>query len=69
MKVLAEAIKKAGKVDPEAIRAALENIKDVDVPSGKFTMDPKTHNPLNKPVIVIRVKDNGFVFVDKVTPE
>ena len=69
MMVLAEAIKKAGKLDPEAIRDALESIRDVDVPSGKFTMDPGTHNPLNKPVVVIKVKDNGFTFVDKVTPQ
>lgn len=67
--VLAEAIKKAGKVDPEAIRAALENIKDVSVPSGTFTMDPATHNPLNKPVVVIRVVGKEFKFVDKVAPE
>ena len=69
MMVLAEAIKKAGKVDPEAIRAALEQIKDVSVPSGKFTMDPKTHNPLNKPVVVIKVSGKTFTFVEKVTPE
>lgn len=69
MMILAEAIKKAGKVDPEAIRAALENIKDVSVPSGTFTMDPKTHNPLNKPVVVIKVKGQDFVYVDKVKPE
>ena len=69
MMVLAEAIKKAGKVDPEAIRAALEQIKDVSVPSGKFTMDPATHNPLNKPVVVIKVSGKTFTFVEKVTPE
>ncbi|MCR4398746.1 MAG: ABC transporter substrate-binding protein [Firmicutes bacterium] len=70
MMVIAEAIKKAGKAEPEAIRDAMENqIKDLDVPSGKFTMDPKTHNPLNKPVVVIQVKQGNFVFVTKVAPE
>ena len=67
--VLAEAVKKAGKADPEAIRTALEGIKDVSVPSGKFTMDAKTHNPLNKPVVVIKVANKTFTFVEKVTPE
>lgn len=67
--VLAEAIKKAGKAEPQAIRDAIETIKDVPVPSGKFSMDPETHNPLNKPVVVIKVKDDGFTFVAKVTPE
>lgn len=69
MMVLAEAVKKAGKADPELIRTAIEGIKDVSVPSGTFTMDPKTHNPLNKPVVVIKVSGNTFTFVAKVTPE
>ncbi|HOA15112.1 MAG TPA: ABC transporter substrate-binding protein [Bacillota bacterium] len=70
MIVLAEAIKKAGSTDPEAIRTAIENIKDVSVPSGTFTMDPKTHNPLDKPVLVAKVKadGSGFTFVAKVKP-
>lgn len=69
MMVLAEAIKQAGKADPEAIRTALEGIKDVSVPSGTFTMDAKTHNPLNKPVVVIKVAGKSFTFVAKVAPE
>ena len=69
MMVLAEAIKKAGKTDAEAIRTAIEGIKDVSVPSGTFTMDAKTHNPLNKPVVVIKVAGKSFTFVAKVTPE
>lgn len=69
MMVLAEAIKKAGKADPEAIRTALEGIKDVSVPSGTFTMDAATHNPLNKPVVVIKVAGKSFTFVAKVEPE
>lgn len=68
MIVLAEAIKKAGSADPAAIRTALENIKDISVPSGSFSMDPKTHNPLDKPVLVVKVKGDGFTFVDKVKP-
>ncbi len=68
MIVLAEAIKKAGSAEPEAIRAAIENISNISVPSGTFTMDPKTHNPLDKPVLVVKVKDNGFTFVEKVNP-
>lgn len=67
--VLAEAIKKAGKAEPKAIRDAIETIKDVPVPSGKFSMDPDTHNPLNKPVVVIKVEGSDFTFVSKVTPE
>jgi branched-chain amino acid transport system substrate-binding protein len=67
--IIAEAIKKAGEPDPEKIRAAIETIKDVPVPSGTFTMDPDTHNPLNKPVVIIRVVGQDFKFVEKVLPE
>jgi len=69
MMIIAEAIKKAGSAEPEAIRDAIETIKDVSVPSGFFTMDPDTHNPLNKPVLVIKVSGSTFTYVDKVTPE
>ena len=69
MMIIAEAIKKAGKADAEAIRAAIEGTKDLSVPSGTFTMDPKTHNPLNKPVLIIKVAGTSFTFVDKVTPQ
>lgn len=68
MMVLAEAIKVAKGTSPEALRTAIENIKNIQVPSGTFTMDPKTHNPLNKPVIVAKVKGEGFTFVEKVNP-
>lgn len=68
MIVLAEAIKVAKGTSPEALRTAIENIKNIQVPSGSFTMDPKTHNPLNKPVIVAKVKGEGFTFVEKVNP-
>jgi branched-chain amino acid transport system substrate-binding protein len=67
--IIAEAIKKAGEPEPEKIRAAIETIKDVPVPSGTFTMDPETHNPLNKPVVIIRVVGRDFKFVEKVLPE
>lgn len=66
--VLAEAMKKAGKIESEAIAKALETVANLSVPSGSFTMDPKTHNPLNKPVVVLQVKGEGFAFVSKVAP-
>ncbi len=68
MVVLAEAIKKAGSTDPTAIRAALENISNISVPSGTFTMDPKTHNPLDKMVLVVKINEKGFTYVEKVKP-
>ena len=44
----------------------LEKIKDLQVLSGKFTMDPNTHNPLNKPCIIETIKDGAIQFVTKV---
>lgn len=65
--LLAEAIKRAGSTDGDAIAKAIEGIKDLPVLTGKLTMDPSTHNPLNKPAIIQQIKGGKFVFVEKYT--
>jgi len=30
-----------------------------------FSVDPATHNPLNKPAIIQQVKDGKFIYVTK----
>ncbi|NTZ20426.1 urea ABC transporter substrate-binding protein [Paenibacillus sp. JMULE4] len=42
----AEAVKKAGTVEKEAVIKALESGISVDSPSGKTTIDPKTHHAI-----------------------
>ncbi len=66
--VLAEAIKQAGEVNSEKIRAALEKIKDFTTLSGKTTIDPATHNPI-KSAVMIEIKDGKNVYKAKIDPK
>ena len=62
---LADAIKRAGSTDGEKLKAAMEQTKDLQVLTGKLSVDPATHNPLNKPATIqqVQVKDKKFIFV------
>lgn len=44
VKTWAEAVRKAGSLDREAVIAALESGLSIDGPAGKITVDPKTHH-------------------------
>ncbi len=60
---IADAIKRAGGTDGEKLKAAMEATKDLQVLTGKLTVDPATHNPLNKPATIQQVKDKKFIYV------
>ncbi|MBA7537767.1 hypothetical protein ES705_30036 [subsurface metagenome] len=46
------------------VAEAIENTKDLKVlTTDSLTMDPLTHNPLDKPAVINLVKDGKFVFV------
>jgi branched-chain amino acid transport system substrate-binding protein len=51
--IIADAIKRAGKVEPSAIRDALAATKDLETVTGKITMD-KDRNP-EKSVVVLKI--------------
>lgn len=57
-----EAIKKANSTEPAKIIEQLSQMKDVQVLTGKLTIDPETHNPLNKPAVIETIKDGKFQF-------
>lgn len=65
MMLIANAIKKAGKLDSVAIRDALEN-QSVDVQgiTTKITLDPKTHRPVNMPLAILEIKDGKYVTLE-----
>jgi branched-chain amino acid transport system substrate-binding protein len=61
MMILANAIKKANKIDSVAIRDAIEKeTKDVQGMTDKITIDPKTHRPVNLPLAILQVKDGKY---------
>lgn len=63
-----EAIKK-GEPTPTAIRDALETMKDVQLFTSKVTMDPATHNPLNKPLLINTIQNSQWVLLETFQPK
>jgi len=66
-KMLVDAIKRAGSDDPEKIRTALEETKDLQVATGKITMD-KNHDPI-KSAVILEMKNGIKTLKEKITPE
>ena len=55
---LIDAIKRAGKADGQAIAKALEETKGLKLHHATLTIDPATHNPINKAGIILKVGDD-----------
>ena len=64
--MLINAIERDG-TDSEKIRANIEGIKDLQVGTGKITMDAATHNPI-KGIVVIENKDGARSLRTKIAP-
>jgi len=63
---LADAMTRANSTDGDKIVAALEQTKDLSVlTTDKFSIDPKTHDPLNRPAYFSTIKDGKFAFVEQ----
>jgi branched-chain amino acid transport system substrate-binding protein len=62
---IADALKRAGSTDGAKLKDAMEKTVDLQVLTGKLTIDPKTHNPLNKPATIqqVKAKDKKFIYV------
>lgn len=68
MMIIADAIKRAGKADPKAIRDALENTKGVPILQGEgtITIDPKIHRPVGMPCVVFKWENGKTVYKGKI---
>ena len=66
-KMIANAIERSGD-DTSKIRDNIESIKDLQVGTGKITMDAATHNPI-KGIVVIETKDGVRSLRAKIAPE
>jgi len=53
-------VAKVHKVDPVAIKNELENMKDVPVFTSNLTIEPKTHNPHNKPIVIMAIRGSKW---------
>jgi branched-chain amino acid transport system substrate-binding protein len=67
------ALDKSTDTSSEAFRVAtkdaLENMKDVQAFTSKLTMEPNTHNPHNKPVVILEIKDGQWSIVKTYEPQ
>jgi branched-chain amino acid transport system substrate-binding protein len=64
--ILFDAMKRAGKIDREAIKEALAKTKDLRVVSGRITFD-ENRNPV-KSAVILKVEGGKFVYHRTVTP-
>jgi branched-chain amino acid transport system substrate-binding protein len=54
----------------EKFRDAIESTKDLPVfTAAKFTFEKGTHNPHNKPVLLIEIKDSKFKILESYAPK
>ena len=60
---------KAGDPTPTAIRDAIENMKDVQLFTSVVTMEPDTHNPHNKPLLIMSINNSQWKLVETFTPK
>jgi len=68
VKLLADAIKRAGSDDPKAILEALKSTKDFPGITGSITFPPGSRIP-QKGVTMILVKDGKFTLAAEIVPE
>ena len=68
VKLLADAINRAGSDDPEAIRKAMQMTKNLQGVTGVITYQPGSRIP-QKGVTMILVKDGKFTLAAEVVPE
>jgi branched-chain amino acid transport system substrate-binding protein len=68
VKLIADAIRRAGSSDPQAIRAALAQTRDLPGVTGTITYQPGSRIP-QKDVTVVLVKDGKFIQAAQVMPQ
>lgn len=67
--LLEDAVKAANSLDPAEIRDALEVMVDGNAFTEPITVDPKTHNPVDKSVTLMTIKDGAFEFYKVFDPK
>lgn len=60
---------KTGTPTGTTVRDALENMKDVQLFTSKVTIETDTHNPHNKPLLVMTVKEGKWELVETFQPK
>ena len=58
-----------GEPTPQAVRDALENLKDVQLFTSVVSMEPDTHNPHNKPLLIMTIQSDNWELLETFQPE
>ena len=66
LKLLADAMKRAGTSDPAKVNAAIAATKEFPGVTGKITLDE--HRNPTKPAVMLQVKDGKFAYVETIAP-
>jgi branched-chain amino acid transport system substrate-binding protein len=66
LKLLADAMKRAGTSDPAKVNAAIAATKDFPGVTGKITLDE--HRNPTKPAVMLQVKNGKFAYVETIAP-
>ena len=64
VKLLIDAVKRAGAWDAAKVRRELSDTRDYTGITGSITIDPKTGNRVNVPVVILKLEPNGTYVVD-----
>ncbi|MEO8604061.1 MAG: ABC transporter substrate-binding protein [bacterium] len=67
MKMMADAITRAGSTEGEKIRDALAATQNFSGVSGRITMDPQRN--AKKDIVVLQIRDGQFRFVESIPPD
>lgn len=63
-----ELIAQGKEPTPTGVRDMLETMTDVQLFTSKVTMEPDTHNPHNKPILIMTIKDSKWSIVKTFIP-
>jgi branched-chain amino acid transport system substrate-binding protein len=61
-------LESAESLDPEHLRLAFANATEIQLAHALITIDPTTHNPKEKDVVIVRVEDDYDHFVERFRP-
>ncbi len=64
-----DAVKNGVEPTPQTVRDSLEKMTDVQLFTSVVTMEPDTHNPHNKPLLIMSIKDSQWKLIETFQPE
>jgi branched-chain amino acid transport system substrate-binding protein len=64
-----ESVKNGGTPTPQSVRDAIENMQDIQLFTSKVSMEPDTHNPHNKPLLIMAIKNSEWELVETFQPQ